>query len=530
MTSTGASAALPGQGSRLPPTFRALRHRNYRLWFFGQGLSLIGTWMQTMAQQVLVYRLTGSAAALGVISAIGLIPLVPLALWGGSIADRAPKRTIIVIAQTVMMIQAFVLAALAWSGAVQVWQVYLLAFVLAAAQAVDLPARQAFTVELVEGKEDLTNAIGLNSAMFNGARALGPALAGTLVAAVGEGPAFLLNALSFVAVIISLLLMRDLPAPKGERRNASLAGHMAEGLRFIVQQRTILVLISLVAVSAFLSMPYSTLMPVFAGKVLQTSSQPVVAFLCEGPHPLMRCRAPQALPLGLLLTIVGVGALVGALAVASLPERCSSRPVADRGQPGLSSVVIGLRRLALVRGFAPSALRRRGQFCDAERVGEHAAPDHHARCRARPRDECLHADISERHAAGWAPGGFGRRHARRSAGGGHRCVVLVGVRIVCGGQIPEGEGDAVRRLCIPGLGPIPVDSGLIPLDACSDGRFRRGAGWCRLDPRHRRPQGRVYRVCRSHAGLHPLGAGLPGLLPRASGGAGATGAGCADGS
>ena len=353
MTSTGASAALPGQGSHLPPTFRALRHRNYRLWFFGQGLSLIGTWMQTMAQQVLVYRLTGSAAALGVISAIGLIPLVPLALWGGSIADRAPKRTIIVIAQTVMMIQAFILAALAWSGAVQVWQVYVLAFVLAAAQAVDLPARQAFTVEMVEGKEDLTNAIGLNSAMFNGARALGPALAGTLVAAVGEGPAFLLNALSFVAVIISLLLMRDLPAPKGERRNASLAGHMAEGLRFIVQQRTILVLISLVAVSAFLSMPYSTLMPVFAGKVLQTSSQPVVAFLCEGAHPVLRCRAPQALPLGLLLTIVGLGALVGALAVASLPERARRGRWLTVGNLAFPALLLGF---AVSRSFVVSLL------------------------------------------------------------------------------------------------------------------------------------------------------------------------------
>jgi MFS family permease len=321
MTSTEAPGALPKQASHLPPTFRALRHRNYRLWFVGQGVSLVGTWMQTMAQQVLVYRLTGSATALGIISAIGLIPLVPLALWGGSIADRAPKRTIIIAAQVVMMIQAFILAALAWTGAVQVWHVYVLALVLAAAQAVDLPARQAFTVELVEGKEDLTNAIGLNSAMFNGARALGPALAGTLVAAVGEGPAFLLNALSFVAVIISLLLMRNLPAPAGVRRNATLTGHMAEGLRFIVHQRTILVLISLVAVSAFLSMPYSTLMPVFAGEVLQTSSQPVVSLLCEGAHPFMRCRAPQALPLGLLLTTVGVGALVGALAVASLPDR-----------------------------------------------------------------------------------------------------------------------------------------------------------------------------------------------------------------
>ena len=351
MTSTEASGALPRQGSRLPPTFRALRHRNYRLWFFGQGLSLIGTWMQMMAQQVLVYRLTGSAAALGVISAIGLIPLVPLALWGGSIADRVSKRSIILIAQTVMMIQAFILAALAWTGAVQVRQVYVLAFVLAAAQAVDLPARQAFTVEMVEGKEDLTNAIGLNSAMMNGGRALGPALAGTLVAAVGEGPAFLLNALSFVAVIISLLLMRDLPAPNGVRRSASVAGHMAEGLRFIVHQRTILVLISLVAVSAFLSMPYNTLMPVFAGKMLQTSAQPVVAFLCEGAHPLMRCRTPQALPLGLLLTTVGIGALVGALAVASLPDRARRGRWLTAGNLAFPALLLGF---AASRSFAVS--------------------------------------------------------------------------------------------------------------------------------------------------------------------------------
>ena len=352
MTSTDVSAALPGRGSRLPPTFRALRHRNYRLWFFGQGVSLIGTWMQTMAQQVLVYRLTGSAAALGVISAIGLIPLVPLALWGGSIADRAPKRTIILIAQTVMMIQAFILAALAWTGAVQVWQVYVLAFVLAAAQAVDLPARQAFTVEMVEGKEDLTNAIGLNSAMFNGARALGPALAGTLVAAVGEGPAFLLNALSFGAVIISLLLMRDLPAPKGVRRGASVTGHMAEGLRFIVHQRTILVLISLVAVSAFLSMPYSTLMPVFAGKVLQTSSA------AGRGVPVRRRPSGDALP-GAAGAAAGPpadhrrrGRAGGRVGRGVAARARSPRPLADRGQPGFSGAVVGLFCLALVRGVA----------------------------------------------------------------------------------------------------------------------------------------------------------------------------------
>ena len=168
----------------------------------GQGVSLIGTWMQTMALQLLVYRLTGSAAALGMINFIGLIPLLPLALWGGSLVDRFPKRTVILVTQTGMLIQALTLSVLTISGTIQVWQVYVMAFFLGALQAVDMPARQAFTVDMVEGKEDLTNAIGLNSAMFNGgARALGLALAGLVVAATGEGLAFFINALTFVAVI-----------------------------------------------------------------------------------------------------------------------------------------------------------------------------------------------------------------------------------------------------------------------------------------------------------------------------------------
>jgi predicted MFS family arabinose efflux permease len=304
----------------LPNTFRALRHRNYQLWFFGQGISLIGTWMQNMAQQLLVYRLTGSAAALGTVNFIGLIPLLPLALWGGSIADRFPKRTVILVTQAVMMLQAFALAGLTLAGVIRIEHVYLMAFVLAAAQAVDMPARQAFTVEMVEGKEDLTNAIALNSAIFNGARALGPALSGLAVATTGEGMAFFINGLSFVTVIVGLLLMRSLPQPASAYRISNLGRHLAEGVRFVGRQQTILVLLSLVAVSAFLSMPYNTLMPVFAQDVLGHNAQPVVTFLCDGERPLMRCQTPQALPLGILLTMVGIGAVTGALLVASLPE------------------------------------------------------------------------------------------------------------------------------------------------------------------------------------------------------------------
>jgi MFS family permease len=306
---------------RLPVTFRAFTHRNYLLWFIGQGISLIGTWMQTMAQQVLVYRLTGSAASLGIISFIGLVPLIPLSLLGGSITDRFPKRSIILITQTIMLVQALVLAILTWSGTVQIWHVYLLAFVLGAAIAVDLPARQAFTVDMVEGKEDLPSAIGMNSAMFNGARAIGPALAGILVATTGEGNAFFLNGLTFVAVIISLLMMRGLPKPKPplESETAPLK-HMVGGLHFILQRQSVLILISLIAVSAFLSMPYNTLLPVFASVVLKQSAQPVVTGLCTSKWLVMGCQAPEALPLGLLYSMIGIGAVIGALVVASLPS------------------------------------------------------------------------------------------------------------------------------------------------------------------------------------------------------------------
>jgi MFS family permease len=309
-------------GLRLPASLRAFSHRNYLLWFFGQGVSLIGTWMQTMAQQILVYRLTSSAASLGIISFIGLLPLIPLSLWGGSITDRFPKRTILLVTQGVMLIQALLLAVLTWSGTVQIWHVYLLAFILGAANAVDMPARQAFTVDMIEGKDDLTSAIGLNSAMFNGARAIGPALAGILVATTGEGNAFFLNGLTFIAVIISLMMMRGLPVPKSHPDvDASPLKHMVGGFHFILQRQSILILISLIAASAFLSMPYNTLLPVFASVVLKQSAQPMVAALCNSNKLVMGCQAPEALPLGLLYSMIGVGAVVGALVVASLPAK-----------------------------------------------------------------------------------------------------------------------------------------------------------------------------------------------------------------
>lgn len=274
-----------------------------------------------MAQQVLVYRLTGSASALGIVSFMTVVPLLPCALWGGSISDRFPKRTVLLATQTLMMVQAFLLAALTWSGVVRIWQIYLMALILGALKAFDMPARHSFIVEMVEGKDDLASAIGLNSALHNSAKTLGPALAGVAIAALGEAIAFLVNGVSFFAVLLSLLAMRNLPqVSSGQSNNNSMVTHTVEGVRYVLGQQTLLVLMSLVAISSFLSKPYQTLMPVFAKLMLKDRMPPIVAFLCNGEQPLLECHSPEAIPLGLLLASVGIGAVIGALIVASWPR------------------------------------------------------------------------------------------------------------------------------------------------------------------------------------------------------------------
>jgi MFS family permease len=199
------AAPAPRAGSRLSQLTRAFRHRNYRLFFFGQLVSLCGTWMQNMAQQWLVYRLTGSAVMLGLVGFCGQIPIFLLSPFTGTIADRFNRRSILVGTQVCSMLLAFVLSALVFTGRVQPWHLPVLAAMLGMVNALDVPARQAFVVEMV-GKDDLLNAIALNSSMFNSARILGPMLAGILVAAVGEGWCFFLNGASYLAVIAGLLL------------------------------------------------------------------------------------------------------------------------------------------------------------------------------------------------------------------------------------------------------------------------------------------------------------------------------------
>ena len=295
---------MPRDGA-VASTFRALRHRNFRLWFFGQLTSLVGTWMQTIAQNWLVYQLTGSARDLGLVNFVGAIPLVPLTLYAGAIADRFEKRRVIFWCQASMMVLAFLLALLCWTGAVRLWHVLLLAFLLGAAQALDTPARQAFVVELV-GKEDLSNAIALNSGIFHGARVLGPAAAGILVAASGVTGAFFLNGVSFVAVLLCLFLMDA--ALIRRTGTADSDGDLLGGARYLRDHRVPRAVVVLISLSALFAMPYHVLIPIFAREILGLGA--------DGYGVLMSAAGGGAVLGSLLAATRGVGSRKGAAVTA----------------------------------------------------------------------------------------------------------------------------------------------------------------------------------------------------------------------
>jgi MFS family permease len=288
------AASVPGFG--LSRTFASLRHRNYRLFFFGQLVSLIGTWMLIVAQAWLVYELTGSPFKLGIVSFCSGVPVLLFSLWAGVIADRVPKRRLILATQTAMMLLAFILAVDVFAGTVLWWHVAILAFLLGTANAFDAPTRQAFVVEMV-GRKELTNAIALNSAMFNSARIVGPALAAVTLAVFGTGWCFVLNGVSFLAVIAGLLMM-DVKPYVGAVQTESPLTQMREGLNYIRHHSTVRPLIVLVAVSNMFGLGFNALLPAFAKDVLHVGE---VGF-------------------GFMSTAVGVGALAGALAIASLGD------------------------------------------------------------------------------------------------------------------------------------------------------------------------------------------------------------------
>lgn len=299
-------------------TFSAFQHYNFRLYFFGLLISVIGLWAQNVAQSWLVYELTHSALMLGVVTVVMAIPAWIFGPWAGVVVDRTPRRALLLITQTVLMLQAFSLAALTFSGRIAVEHIIALSIVRGVANAFDMPARHAIIVELV-GKNDLSNAIALNSTMFSLARTFGPALGGVIIAILGTAWAFTINGITFLAILISLVLLR-LEKPLLQPANRSPFADLLEGLRFIWQERAITGLIVIAMTVALFGANFSTLMPIVAGDVLGVGE---VGF-------------------GMLSGAVGLGSIIGALAVAYF----SSRPGRGR-RLNLMNLIFPLTLLAL---------------------------------------------------------------------------------------------------------------------------------------------------------------------------------------
>jgi MFS family permease len=296
--------------SRIPEGLRALRHRDFRLFFTGQAVSLVGTWMQSVGQGWLMHRLTGSPFMLGVLSFAQFAPVLPLALWAGVIADRTDRRRMLLWTQGLLLFQATLLATVASTGVVRPWMLISLAVLYGVANTFDLPARQSYIVDLT-GKRDLPNGIALNSAAFNGARILGPAVAGVLVASVGEAGCFWINAASFVAVIGGLLAIRTRRGAGGARDgdaagpapSTAMASTLREGLAYAWSTPGIRNLLVLLGVCAGLGFQYNTLLPVYARDILHSG--------------------PEAY--GLLFSAFGAGSLAAALRMTAAHDRWALR-------------------------------------------------------------------------------------------------------------------------------------------------------------------------------------------------------------
>ena len=277
----------------LRTTLRALRHRNFQLFFGGQLISLVGTWMQNIAQDWLVYRLTGSSLLLGTVAFVNQIPIFLLAPVAGLVADRWNRHRIVIATQTSSMILALILAALTLTGRIRIWEIMVLASLLGVVNAFDIPARQAFLIDMV-GRDDLLNAIALNSSMFNSARIIGPAIAGILVASVGEGWCFFGNGVSYIAVIAGLLMMKLTRQAELQAKGSPIE-NMIEGFRFARHTAPVRGLLLLIGFVSLAAMPYTVLMPIFAGRVLHGGA---------GQYSM-------------LMGATGLGALLGALTLAS---------------------------------------------------------------------------------------------------------------------------------------------------------------------------------------------------------------------
>jgi len=274
--------------------FRAFRYRNYRLFFSGQGLSLIGTWTQQVALSWLVYRLTGSTLLLGTVAFSNQIPTLFLGPFAGVVADRWERKRLLIWTQSLSMLQALTLAALVLTGAIQTWHIIALSFFIGTINAFDMPIRQSFVVQMIERKEDLGNAIAFNSAMFNSARFIGPSVAGILISTVGEGVCFLLNGISYFAVLASLAAIRV--APRQNRNGkAPVLREFYEGIRYAFDFKPIIAIFALLSIFSIAGAPYLVLMPAFAKDVLH-----------GGAHTF-----------GFLMSAAGLGALSATMYLAS---------------------------------------------------------------------------------------------------------------------------------------------------------------------------------------------------------------------
>jgi MFS family permease len=274
---------------------RALQHRNYRLFFGGQSVSLVGTWITRVATSWLVYRLTGSELLLGMVGFCGQIPTLLLAPLAGVLVDRSPRHRILVLTQALSMLQSIALAALTFAGVIQVWHILVLQIVQGIINAFDTPARQAFVVEMVEDRRDLANAIALNSSMVNGSRILGPAIGGAVIATVGEAWCFTIDGVSYLFVIASLMAMHVRAAVTPAVPGSHILDELRAGFRYVAGSVPIRTALILLAIVSAMGMPYTVLMPVIAATILN-----------GGPHTL-----------GFLMAATGVGALAGALYLAS---------------------------------------------------------------------------------------------------------------------------------------------------------------------------------------------------------------------
>jgi MFS family permease len=352
----------PRSGFALANGSRALRHRNYRLFFAGQLTSLVGTWMQQVAQAWLVLELTNDPLILGVVTALAFLPVMILGLFGGLIADALPKRRTLMATQTVQMLLAFALFTLVVTGTVQVWHILVLAFLLGVTNAVDMPTRQAFTVEMV-GREDVANAVALNSAVFNGARIIGPAVAGLTIGAFGGdvSVAFLINGISFLAVIIAYGAMRqaDLHVPPPIRRPRTLGEvrtTLVEGLRYVRHTELVLMIVVTVGLASTFGMNFGVIIPALARDVLHT----------------------DATGYGFLMTASGIGSLAAALTIAF-----SGRSLPIVVPAGATVLGLGLISAALVHAFPVAllimgfvGLGAIGMAATANTTIQLAVPDH----------------------------------------------------------------------------------------------------------------------------------------------------------